>query len=242
MGVTKRRKNQKMKPILMPFDVFERHKIIAESIDDKATILDVGGGLDALGQFIIKNGNKIVVSNLKSGDVKADGRNLPFNDNSFDIVTSIDVLEHVPVTDRKRFIYECLRVASKKVIISTPLGNKGHIQAEKDLLVLLKKKGFKSTYLEEHVERGLPTLKELSAYSVGLAFKLVCTGNYRLNIFLTKMDVTSLKNSKLDKIFYLGKRLFNLILNLFYFPFIKLSAKEDTANRVYLFIEKNKQK
>lgn len=230
-----------MKPILMPFDVFERHKIIAENIDDKATVLDVGGGLDALDQFI-NNGNKIVVSNLKSGDIKADGRNLPFDDNSFDIVTSIDVLEHVPATDRKRFIYECLRVASKKVIISTPLGNKGHIQAEKDLLVFLKKKGFKSAYLEEHVKRGLPTLKELGAYSAGLAFKLVCTGNYRLNIFLTKMDVTSLKNSKLDKIFYLGKRLFNLILNLFYFPFIKLSAKEDTANRVYLFIEKNKQK
>ena len=92
--------------------------------------------------------------------------------------------------------------------------------------------------MEEHVERGLPTIKELKNYSTGLAFKLLYTGSYRLNVFLTKMDVTSLKNSKLDKIFYLGKRLFNLILNLFYFPFIKLLSKEENANRVYLFIEK----
>lgn len=226
-----------MKTILLPFDVYERHKIIAENISIEETVLDVGGGLDALGQFIK---NKIVVSNLKSGDVKADGRYLPFKDNSFDIVTSIDVLEHVPPEDRGKFINECLRAASKKVIISTPLGNKGHIQAEKELLDFLKKKGFKSVYLEEHVKRGLPTLKELKSYSAGLVFRLFWTGNYHLNIFLTKMNVTSLKNPKLNKIFYLGKRLFGLILNLFYFPFIKLSSAK-TANRVYLFIEK-KQK
>ncbi len=52
------------------------------------------------------------------------------------------------------------------------------------------------------------------------------------------MDFKSLPNPKLDKIFYLLKRLLNLILNLFYFPFSGSENQEDFTNRIYLFIEK----
>lgn len=47
-----------------------------------------------------------------------DGYNLPFKDNSFDVITSIDVIEHVD--DYDRFIKEMLRVARKSVILATP--------------------------------------------------------------------------------------------------------------------------
>lgn len=155
--------------IFLPFDVFERHKTVAKSINSGESILDVGGGVDALNKFIK---NKVVVSNLQSGDVLADGRNLPFKDNSFDIITSIDVIEHVPKKDRKKFAQELMRVARKKIIISAPLGTKQHIEAEKKLLELFKAKKMKSDFLEEHIKRGLPAFSEMKDYVQPFHFKV----------------------------------------------------------------------
>lgn len=47
-----------------------------------------------------------------------DGYVLPFSDNAFDVVTCVDVVEHVE--DYDRFIAELLRVAKKGVFFSTP--------------------------------------------------------------------------------------------------------------------------
>ena len=232
MGVTK----PEVKSLLLSFDVFERHKTVAKSINPGETILDVGGGVDALNKFIK---NKVVVSNLQSGDILADGRNLPFKDNSFDIVTSIDVIEHVPKKDRKKFVQELLRVAKERVIISAPLGTKKHIDEEKKLLELFKAKKMKSDFLEEHLKRGLPNFSEFKKYLSHNPYRVLYSGDFRLNVFLTNLDLKSLKNSKLDKLFYFSKRLLNLILNLFYFPFSGSEKQEDFTNRIYLFIEKN---
>jgi ubiquinone/menaquinone biosynthesis C-methylase UbiE len=47
-----------------------------------------------------------------------DGYNLPFPDNAFEVVTCVDVLEHVE--DYERLIGEMLRVSRKGVFLSTP--------------------------------------------------------------------------------------------------------------------------
>ena len=47
-----------------------------------------------------------------------DGYSLPFPDKHFDLITCVDVLEHVE--DYHRFLDELLRVARKSVFISTP--------------------------------------------------------------------------------------------------------------------------
>jgi len=47
-----------------------------------------------------------------------DGRTIPYNDNSFDVVTCVDVLEHVP--DYEAFLREMLRVSGRVVFLSTP--------------------------------------------------------------------------------------------------------------------------
>jgi 2-polyprenyl-3-methyl-5-hydroxy-6-metoxy-1,4-benzoquinol methylase len=57
--------------------------------------------------------------NPRIADLRAyDGERLPYDDDSFDVVTSIDVIEHVP--DYDRFVDELLRVARRAVVISTP--------------------------------------------------------------------------------------------------------------------------
>jgi SAM-dependent methyltransferase len=47
-----------------------------------------------------------------------DGYNIPYPDNFFDIIVSVDVLEHVP--DYHRLLAEMIRVVTKGVFISTP--------------------------------------------------------------------------------------------------------------------------
>lgn len=58
--------------------------------------------------------NKVLNKNAHLGSVTE----LPFNDNSFDVITCLEVLEHVP--DTKKVISELLRVASKYIILSVP--------------------------------------------------------------------------------------------------------------------------
>jgi hypothetical protein len=228
--------NKKINLLTIPFDVFERHKVVASLVEKNKKILDVGGGVDALGRFIK---NKIVVSNLQSGDVLADGRSLPFADNSFEIVTSIDVIEHIPQKDRQKFVKELIRVAGEKIIFSSPLGTKQHLVSEKRILSFLKKKGVCSNYLQEHVKEVLPSEEELKKYASGYCFQILASGDFRLSNFLTKMDVISLKNPYADKLFYFFKRLTNIILNIFYFPFCRSDKTRFFTNRIYLLIEKN---
>ena len=53
--------------------------------------------------------------------VHGDGCNMPFNDNSFDLVFSSAVIEHVGNGKRQKdFITECLRVSDKYVFFTTP--------------------------------------------------------------------------------------------------------------------------
>jgi hypothetical protein len=53
--------------------------------------------------------------------VTGDGRDLPFEDHSFDVVHSSAVLEHVGSFEQQvRFISECARVARKAVYLTTP--------------------------------------------------------------------------------------------------------------------------
>jgi ubiquinone/menaquinone biosynthesis C-methylase UbiE len=47
-----------------------------------------------------------------------DGMHLPFDDNSYDVITCVDVLEHV--LDYDGFLDELLRVTRKGILISTP--------------------------------------------------------------------------------------------------------------------------
>lgn len=53
--------------------------------------------------------------------VHGDGRDMPFEDNRFDLVVSFAVIEHVGSREnQQKFLAECYRVARKYVFIATP--------------------------------------------------------------------------------------------------------------------------
>lgn len=93
--------------------------------------------------------------------VKATCHLLPFKDNSFDVVLSTDMLEHIPQKTRKECIEEIIRVAKKFVLLGIPCGQKSE-RADKDLNDFYKRL-YKTDHrwLAEHIKNGLPSHKEI---------------------------------------------------------------------------------
>src|SRR3972149_8889391 len=99
----------------LPPDIYERHKFISGFIGSSKNILDVGGSMSKLPEFT--NKCKIAtVDVVKPADIIYDGKKIPVGDKSYDIVTSIDVLEHIKSRDREDFVDELKRVAREKTI------------------------------------------------------------------------------------------------------------------------------
>lgn len=94
-------------------------------LDERTTVLDVGGALGIWASVSVRP--KLTILNLRpSGaspeavDVIGDGRRLPFPDQSFDVVFSNSVIEHVGrVEDQHQFAREISRVG-RSFYVQTP--------------------------------------------------------------------------------------------------------------------------
>ena len=121
---------------VVPIQIEAYFLALNKYIDENAKILDVGFGLgyglnilsiksndvngvDVDGKVLDYCTKTIVGKNPRLKILKIfDGYNLPFSDETFDVVTCIDVIEHVE--DYNRLIKEMLRVSRKGVFLSTP--------------------------------------------------------------------------------------------------------------------------
>lgn len=67
----------------------------------------------------VERGKRIFAGHPRVKEILAyDGKTIPFADKSFDVVTCVEVLEHVP--DYEAFVRELARVARRCVFITTP--------------------------------------------------------------------------------------------------------------------------
>lgn len=169
----------------LPFDTYERHAITAALVGYPDTLLDLGGRPGQLALFIPAAG--ITVLNVdRPADVIFEGSTLPFGDGSFDAVTSLDVLEHLPREQRASHLEELVRVARSRVVACCPLGTPQHLEAERELA-----RQYPHPFLEEHLEHGLPTedeLRELAA-ELPFGFQLLFHGDFRRTNRLFRLTV-----------------------------------------------------
>ncbi|MED6335046.1 MAG: methyltransferase domain-containing protein [Planctomycetota bacterium] len=180
----------------LPFDQFQRYRLVADMIDDvrvgrrRFTILDVGGRTGLLRRFLPRDHVQIVdleVSGEK-GLVLGDGAALPFASEAVDAVVAFDTLEHVPKRRRRRFLTECHRVARRWVIIAGPYRTGPVQRAERLLREFLKDKlGIEHRYLEEHHTHGLPVRGEVERHLASLGGDLVSIGHASLTRWLPLM-------------------------------------------------------
>lgn len=121
---------------IVPVQIEAYFLALNKYVDESTCVLDVGFGLGyGLNILAIKASqvsgvdvDKLVYEYCQDTIVERnprlvslelyDGNKLPFEDNSFDVVTCVDVIEHVE--NYREFINEMLRVSKKGVFLSTP--------------------------------------------------------------------------------------------------------------------------
>lgn len=91
-----------------------------------------------------------------AGYVRGDGRALPFRDGAFDVVSALDVLEHIPDPDRPLFLREMARVSADLVVLSGPARSAAVEEAERLVGSEIEKRyHIKHVQLAEHAAFGL---------------------------------------------------------------------------------------
>jgi hypothetical protein len=173
---------------LYGMDSLERHRtmaaVIREALSPPASLLDVGGEVNIhcnhLGRFL--KGYTISTVNVsRPSDVTYEGGRLPFADNAFDAVVSIDTAEHVPREARRQWIQDFFRVAGRQVIICAPLGTVYQSGVDIEMNELFKRLfGYEHHYLREHVACTMPDISEIKEWVGDRKYKLHFSGDARI--------------------------------------------------------------
>ena len=220
---------------LLPPDVFFRHLLAArelEKVPDLKTVLDVGGSLGEFRKF--RSDLKVVTADVIGGDVIYGGDRLPFKNNSFDAVVSIDTLEHVPSLKRVELVGEFLRVANNVLVAIAPYASPAHLKHEDRIKNDFVRKG-KTTlrYLTEHLEYGLVTDEQISqaVKRYGLSSKLI--GRVAIDNLNFLVHMFEIGPGKLNKALYLMKFGWNLVINII-LSLIPTFGGSTNASRVIL--------
>ena len=159
--------------------VKHRYSLAAQAIPSRSPIvLDIGGYRSRAAilapSFDILDYTAANIGTAWYGteaiDVQCDGAELPFPDQSYDFVISVDTIEHIPKERRRAFVQEAARVARLRTIIVAPF-LLAEPSDEADFLATSADLGVAPMpSLQEHQEFGLPTLGDLESFCNGLTW------------------------------------------------------------------------
>ena len=183
--------------VYLPPDLYSRNYIIAQGISalksqlglKNVKILDVGGLNGQIGEFIDKL-DEVTILDIRKGPepnlVVGDGTRMSmFKDQSFDIVISSDVLEHIPKDRREDFFSEACRVAKYMVAVAAPFNSKEVALSEKHIRDFFKEiVGYEHQWLNEHNEMGLPDKDEFEKRVLDQGLSFTRVGSNSINNWL----------------------------------------------------------
>ncbi len=126
-------------------------------------LLDVGGYPGILRHFLTSEVYDISVLDVAPDDGtipgyrQGSGLDLPYEDDSFDVATGLDTLEHIPNIHRPRFLSEIQRVARHAVVLINPVQSIQADLAEETLNEYIRwVLDAQQEQLAEHRQFGLP--------------------------------------------------------------------------------------
>ncbi|HUH08543.1 MAG TPA: class I SAM-dependent methyltransferase [Egibacteraceae bacterium] len=188
----------------LPFDHYARYRLAADAVGAtragmaRARVLDVGGGPGSLAAFC--PGDDVVAVDLHHPSAwhvaaplltLADGAQLPFADDSFDVVVSLDTLEHIEAEQRGSVLREAVRVARGWVLVVCPCDTQGVPEADSALLALVRHRfgeEFETVgVLQEHLAFGHPDPDEIHRQLASAGAEVVRFPSGRLDRWLPMM-------------------------------------------------------
>jgi ubiquinone/menaquinone biosynthesis C-methylase UbiE len=161
-------------------DRFERYARVAKEIqkmDAKTfSVLDVGSAGEGISSQTRLSRKSVVLVDIRKDAfnglkekraIIGDGCRLPLRDDAFDVVVSVDTVEHIPRSVRHSFYEELKRVCKKRLIITCPLqSSDGMFQGEKYDIVYqclyVHDHGIREPNTAQHIASGHPTLEEIN--------------------------------------------------------------------------------
>lgn len=222
---------------VLPPDVYVRHLVVANEIEEKETVLDVGGSLGELRRFLPRL--RITTVDVVGGDVVYDGDHLPFSNASFDIVVSVDTLEHVPPKKRFDLFLELVRAAKKSVVLIAPYASPDHIAYEQSLYRELRRnKKQIPQYLKEHVENGL--IGEDFLDNIKNEYpqaRITILGSTLLDRINFSIHLYECQSSACNRLLYYTKQLWNIGSNILAPVLLRMRTKQN-ASRVLIVVNK----
>jgi O-antigen/teichoic acid export membrane protein len=108
----------------------------------------------------------------RDSSVAADGCHLPFRDGAFDVVVSVDCLEHVPPKKRGEYLRELERVARKRLVLHFPALGLAEFQSnpfELRFRTIYRLACRRDKNIEEHLQHGLPDAGQVADHFPGCA-------------------------------------------------------------------------
>ena len=172
----------------LSWDRYVRLKAAAEAISELlepgAQILDVGGYDGAIAFFL----PGFEIDLLDPSTTGACFLEEPAGDKSYELVSAVDVLEHIEPSQRQRFLAELARVARKHIVLNYP----GKHTAEAQSLVL---KATGNPLVREHVDWELPENDWVMASLAELSFSGTSRSHASLAVWLGQYIVHNIAPS-----------------------------------------------
>jgi hypothetical protein len=179
-------------------------------------VLDVGGGTGGLHLFI-EDCQYVLAEPSVNG---LDGCSLPFAPDSFDVVVSCHVLEHIPVGEREVFLDNMAKIASRRLILLNPFQNDNFDErARLELMIRITQ----AQWAKEHLECGLPprSLVRQWAETRGYTCRFTPNGSVPLGVSLALLDHYAVAAGKVAELMEI-RRFFNT-------AFVPLPVGEEDA-------------
>ena len=173
----------------LPHNSFFRFTTLAEHIAKIAdgrpiNVLDVGGGYGQLATFLPDNIRYCLAEPSTNG---ISGEHLPFADESFDVVTSCHVLEHIPRDDRTIFLDSLVRNAREAVVLLNPFQIDGSDHQGRQQLVY---DITHAAWAKEHIDCIMPRPNSIRDYAQqrGFRYEIEPNGSAVLSLALVFLD------------------------------------------------------
>lgn len=185
--------------------VLQEIRQIASKENEKFKILEVGAGGEGISKFLKYSGDykkfDIVLADsnpqsmCKVKRIKAvviTGMQLPFQNEQFDFVISVDTLEHIPKDKREKFLLELKRVSRKMVLIHfvmhdpqrNYLGRDGDLKFNQWYLKYFKKE---QSWVSEHLKIEPPMCWEIEK----VFEEAVITGTQNIDVWYNYITMQS---------------------------------------------------